>query len=107
MSGKSLTFAKLSLKSFIYALAETLYFPNEIAKEIYKRIICYHILTDTDSTSLLFIVISDAASNYEESKTWDIVFEVIVKTKIYKCFDTSHKFWDNFNARRPKRQKKN
>ena len=69
MSGKSLTFAKLSLKSFIYALAETLYFPNEIAKEIYKRIICYHILTDTESTSLLFIVISDAASNYEESKT--------------------------------------
>lgn len=73
MSGKLLMFAKLSLKNFIYALAETLYFPNEIVKETYKkylieRIICYHTLTATDSTSLLFIVISDAASNYEESK---------------------------------------
>ena len=54
MSGKLLTFAKLSLKSFIYTLAETLYFPNSTAKEIYRkyqieRILCYHVLTDTDS----------------------------------------------------------
>ena len=30
MSGKLLMFAKPSLKSFIYLLAEALYFPNEI-----------------------------------------------------------------------------
>ena len=38
MSGKFLMFAKLSLKSFIYSLIETLYFPNEIVREIYKSI---------------------------------------------------------------------
>ena len=54
MSGKLPMFAKLSLKSFIYTLAETLYFPNSTVKEIYRkyqieRILCYHVLTDTDS----------------------------------------------------------
>lgn len=76
LSGKLLMFAKLSLKSFIYSLTEILSFPSSIAKEIYKkyqidRILCYHILTDTDSTSLLFIVISEASSDYEESKIRD------------------------------------
>ena len=52
MSGKFLMFAKLSLKSFIYSLIETLYFPNEIVREIYKKyqiekILCNHILTQT------------------------------------------------------------
>ena len=34
MSGKLLMFAKLSLKSFIYDIAETFYFPNETVAEI-------------------------------------------------------------------------
>ena len=111
MSGKLLVFAKLTLKSFVYSLAETLYFPNATVKEIYKkyeieRILCYHVLTDTDSTSIQFIAISDPDSSYEESKMRNILFEVIVKTDIYKRFDTFHSFWDNFNARKPKRQKK-
>ena len=56
MSGKFLIFAKLSLKSFIYSLAELLAFheENEIVEKIYRKykiekIFCYHILTDTDS----------------------------------------------------------
>ena len=54
MSGKLLMFAKFSLKSFIYNLVDTFYFPNDIVKEIHKkyqieRIICYHILTNIDS----------------------------------------------------------
>ena len=108
MSGKLLMFAKLSLQSFIYTLAETFYFPNSTVKEIYKkyqieRILCYHALIDSDSTSMQFIVIPDPSSDYEESKIRNIIFEVIVKTDIYKRFDTSHPFWDNFNARKPKR----
>ena len=79
MSGKLLIFAKLPLKSFIYTLTETLYFPDVTVREIYKkyqidRIICYHILTDTDRTSLLFIVISESSSDFEESKVRDIIF---------------------------------
>ena len=82
MLGKLLMFVKLSLKTFIYSLVETLYFPIQ------------------------FIIISDPGNDYEESKISDIILEVIVKTDIYKRFDTSHPFWENFNARKPKRQKK-
>ena len=111
MSRKLLMFAKLSLKCFIYTFTETLYFPDVTVREIYKkyqidRVICYHILTDTDSTSLLFIVISEASSDFEESKVRDIIFEVIIKTGIYKCFNSSHPFWDNFKAQRPKNKTK-
>ena len=37
MSGKLLMFAKLSLKSFIYEIADIFCFPNENIKEIYKK----------------------------------------------------------------------
>ena len=73
MSGKLLTFAKLSLKSFIYSLVELLYFPQEnpVVAEIYEKykieiIFCYHVLTDTESTSIQFIIISDIDSTYPE-----------------------------------------
>ena len=72
----------------------------------YFAILCYHILTGTDSTSVLFIAISKASSDFEESKVRDIIFEVIVKTSIYKRFDSSHPFWDNFKAQRPKTKQK-
>ena len=110
ISGKLLIFAKLSLKSFRYSLVERLYFRNSVVKEIYKkyqieRILCYHVLTDTDSTSIQFLLISDPNSDYEEFKIRDIIFEIIIKIDIYKRFDTSHTFWDNLNARKPKRKK--
>ena len=110
ISGKLLIFAKLSLKSFRYSLVERVYFRNSVVKEIYKkyqieRILCYHVLTDTDSTSIQFLLTSDPNSDYEEFKIRDIIFEIIIKTDIYKRFDTSHTFWDNLNARKPKRKK--
>ena len=72
MSGK-LLFAKLSLKSFVYSLVELLHFPEEnpIVASIYEKykieeIQCYQILTDTDSTSIQFIILSDPSSMYPE-----------------------------------------
>ena len=67
MSGKLLMLAKLSLKSFIYDIAETFSFPDQTMAEIYKKyviedIIINHILTDTDSTALQFTFISDPNS---------------------------------------------
>ena len=110
MSGKILMLAKLSLKSFVYTLSEIFCFPDEVVKRIYEiysieKIICYHVLTDTYSTSLQFLIISDPASNIPEPKIRDIIFELIINTKIYNRFDTSHPFWHNLNARKPKRQK--
>ena len=110
MSGKLLMFAKLSLKSFIYSLTELFSFPISKVKEIYKKyqigkIICYHNLTDTDSTALQFLVIFDPNSDFSESKIRDVIFEVIENSDIYRRFDNSHSFWDKFNARKEKRRK--
>ena len=70
MSGKLLMFAKLLLKSFIYSLVELLHFPEEnpIVASIYEKyhieqIFCYQVLTDIDSTSIQFIIVSDPASS--------------------------------------------
>ena len=111
MSGKLLMLPKLSCKSFIYDLAETFCFPSQLALEIYEKykiekIEMYHVLTDADSTALQFIIISDPNSGVPEPKFRDIIFEIIAATKIYKQFDSSHEFWDTFNARKLSRKKK-
>ena len=98
MSGKLLTFTKFWLKGFIYSLTEILSFPDPIVKKNYEKyqiepITWYHILTDTDSTSLQFVILSDPASSFPKCDIGDKIFEVIVKTEIFKTFDTSHPFW--------------
>ena len=87
MSDKLLIFAKLSLKSFIYALVKTSYFPSQLVLDIYKKykiekVEINHVLTDTDSTALQFIIISDPNSDLPEPKFRDIIFEIVVATKI-------------------------
>ena len=71
MSEKLLMFAKLSLKSFFYQIFEHLHFPEEdpIVAAICKKykideIHCYQVLTDTDSASIQFIILSDPSSTY-------------------------------------------
>ena len=110
MSGKLLMFAKFSFKSFIYDIAETFLFPTEVVAEIYKKyliekVYVYSILTDTDSTALQFISISDQSSNFPEEKFRDVIFEVIATTKNYKIFGSSHKFWNIFGFRKENRRK--
>ena len=63
LAGRMLMFVKLSLKSFVYDLAELLTFPEETIQAIYdqhqiERVYVFHILTDTDSTSMQFIIVS-------------------------------------------------
>ena len=111
MTGKLLMFAKPSLKSFIYALAETFYFPSQLVLDIYKKyrvetVEINYVLTDTDSTALQFIIISDLNSDLPKPTFREIIFEIVVATKIYKQFDSSHEFWDNFEARKISRKKK-
>ena len=73
LAGKMLMFPKLSLKSFIYLLAELLTFPdeNDIVRKIYdqyliERILVFHILTDRDSTSIQFVATSKIDSTFRE-----------------------------------------
>ena len=99
MSGKLLMFAKLSLKSFIYSLVEILHFPEEnpvvasiCEKYDIEQIFCYQILTDTDSTSIQFIIVSDPKSSYPECDVRDILFEVFSQTELPKRFGKPDKF---------------
>ena len=89
MSGKLLMFATLSLKNFIYDLVKNFYFPSQLVLNIHKKykiekIEINHILTDTNSTALQFIIISDPNNDTPEPKFRNIIFEVIVTTNIYK-----------------------
>ena len=71
-----------------------------------EKVEIFHILTDTDSTALKFIFISDPNSDLPEDKFRDIIFKVIVTSKIYKRFDTSNEFCNIFGARKESRRKK-
>ena len=113
MSGKLLLFAKLSLKSFIYSLIELLAFTEEnaIVQKTYtkyniERIYVYHVLTNTDSTSLRFVVVSSVDSDFLEEQVRDILFEIFSNTEIRERFDKSDKFWEKFGVHNPQNQKK-
>ena len=89
MSGKLLMLAKLSLNSFIYSLAELLSFPeeNRLVKKIYdkyliEKLLVYHILTNTDSISLQFIVISRLQSTFTEEQVRNILFEIFSENEM-------------------------
>ena len=110
MFGKLLMFAKLSLKRFFYELTCTFCFPKGNIEEIYKKyaiqkLEIFHVLTDTDSTSIKSIFISDPDSETPEDKFRNIIFEVIIASDIYKRFDSLHPFWDLFDARKENKRK--
>ena len=104
LSGKMLMFAKLSLIFFIYEMLKTFCFPDKKVQKIFKKyqiekVHIYHVLTDTDSTCLKFLFVNDPNSEIPESKYTEINFEVIIASGIYNGFDSSHEYWENFNAR--------
>ena len=112
MSGKLLMFAKLSLKSFIFLLVELSAFPEEnpIVQQIYDKdqietIYCYHVLTDTGSTSLQFIIVSDPKTKFPECDVRYILFEIFSRTEIRSRFDKSDEFWKKFGVHIPQNQK--
>ena len=110
LAGKMLMFAKLSLKSFIYQLAELFTFPDEIVQAIYdkyqiERVYVYHVLTDTDSTTVRFVVISSLESTFTEPQVRNIIFEVFSQTSIVDRFNKSDEFWKQFNVHNANNQK--
>ena len=110
LAGKMLMFAKLSLKSFIYQLAELFMFPGEIVQAIYdkyqiERVYVYHVLTDTDNTAIQFVVISSVQSTFTEPQVRKIIFEVFSQTSIVDRFDKSDDFRKQFNVHDASNQK--
>ena len=104
-SGKMLMFAKLSLMSFKYEMLETFYFPNDKTKTIYnfygiETTLLFHVLTNTDSTALCFIILSSENNSIPDDRFRNIIFEVIVQNDIINRFDTSNEFWEKIFSER-------
>ena len=100
LNGKMLIFSKPSIKSFVYDLIHVFMFPNQEIKKINKRYkinTCY--LTDTDITSKFFVFICNLDSSISKDKARDIIFEVIIESKIFYRLDLSAELWEQLNSR--------
>ena len=103
-NGKILMFSKVSVKSFVYDIIDVFMFPNAEIQKIYDKYKinrCYlnQNLTDTDSTSLFFVFICDLQCNVKEDGARNIIFEVMLKSKIFDRLDLSAEFFEQFNCR--------
>ena len=83
---------------------------KNIYKDIYKKfqieeIQCYQVLTDTDSTSIQFIIVSEPESLFPECDIRDILFEIFSKRDVCKRFDKSNEFWKKINVHCPENEK--
>ena len=94
LSGKMLMFSKVSIKSFVYDLIDVFMFPNQEIREIYQKYqvekcYLYQNLTDTDSTSIFFVFICDLNCSVRKEKARNIIFEVLLKSKVFDRLDLS------------------
>ena len=104
LNGKMLMFAKLSIKSFVYDIIDVFMFPDATVKKIYQKYdiencIVEQNLTDTDSTSIFFIFICNLKSEIPENEARNIIFEVMLNSKLFHRLDRSSEFYEQFNAR--------
>ena len=108
---KNFNVCKAVSKIFYYSMVELLAFPEEnpIVQQIYdkyqiEKIYCYHVLTDTDSTSLQFIIVSGPKSTFPECDARYTLFEIFSSTEIRNRFDKSDEFWKKFDVHTPQNQ---
>ena len=85
-------------------------FPNQDIQKIYEkykinRCYIYQHLTNTDSTSIFFVFTCDLNSSINENKSRDIIFEVLIKSRIFDRLDLSADFWRQFNVQNKKLKK--
>ena len=66
----------------------------------------YQNLTDTNSTSVFFVFICDLNCSISEYKARDILFEVMLKSKVFDRLDLSAEFYERFNCKNQKLKKK-
>ena len=104
MKGKMLMFANTSLQSFVCDMIDVFCFPDQVAQEGYKKYssekcFLYQNLTDTDSTSLIFIFICNLNCSVNEKDSRKILFEIMIASKIFKRLDLSDDFWNKNQIR--------
>ena len=103
-------FGKVSVKSLVYDSIDVFMFPNAKIQKIYNKYRinqCYldQNLTDTDSTSMFFVFVCDLQSNIREDKARNVIFEVILKSKIFDRIDLSADYFAQFNCQNQKLRK--
>ena len=104
LNGKMLMFSKVSIKSFVYDLIDVFMFPDQEIQEIYQKYqvdkcYLYQNLTDTDSTSMFFVFICNLNCSVSEDKARNIIFDVMLKSKIFDRLDLSAEFYERFDCR--------
>ena len=96
-------FSKISLKSFVYDLIDVFMFPNDVVKKIYdqyrfQKCYLYKNLMNADSTSVFFVFICELGCAVDKRKSRQIIFDVMIKSKIFNRLDLSDDFWDQFGV---------
>ena len=106
MKGKMLMFAKISIISFVYDMINLFCFPEDNPKVqlIYdkhkmEKCFLYQNVTDTDSTSLFFVFIYNLNCQLNEKDSRNVVFEVMINSKMFERLDLSNEFWSQLNVR--------
>ena len=104
LNGKMLMFSKVSIKSFVFDLVDIFMFPDQEIQEIYQKYqvdkcYLYQNLADTDSISMLFLFICNLNCSVSEDKAKIIIFEVMLKSKIFDRLDLSAEFYKQFHRR--------
>ena len=59
----------------------------------------YQNVIDTDSTSMFFVFICNLNCSVSEDKARNIIFDVMLKSKIFDRFDLSAEFYEQFDCR--------
>ena len=103
-------FSKIPLKSFVCDLIDIFMFPNNVTKTTYhqykvQKCFLYHNLTYTDKTFVFFVFICELGCAVDEGKSKQIIFEVMIKSKIFNRPDLFDDFWDQFGAQDKKLKK--
>ena len=99
-----LMFTKVSIKSFIYDLIDVFMFPDQEIREIYQKYqidkcYLYQNLTGTDSASIFFVFICNLNCSVSGDKARKIIFEVMLKSKVFHQLDLSAEFYEQFDCR--------
>ena len=61
-------------------------------------------MTDTDSTSLMSVIIADKSCNLEREMRW-VMLKVFLEYDIYYRIDSSHKFFEQFEEKNERLRK--
>ena len=101
ISSKLLINAKTSLASFIYDCINTFCFPNEETSKLYAhhkiiKLLPYLLMTDTDSASLEFIVITEDTYDCGERQMRDILIKIFLENNIHARLDLFGEFFEQF-----------